>query len=329
MSYLDSKYLNLASSQLQKYKKVKPGLWTFRCPYCGDSKKHKNKTRGYVFQVKGDHVYKCHNCGISRSFVNFLKEQNEDLYNEYLLERYQEGIGGRNVPQPDLTQFVSKPVFKPRPIDLKKVSDLNSLHHARAYLLGRGIPEDKLHLFYYCPGFKKWTNKQKEVFVDTKNDDDRIIIPLIDQDGKLFGFQGRSLDFNAKMRYITVMLDEDKPKIFGLDRMNKSEPVYVTEGPIDSTFLGNAIAMCGADVDVRSLDYKFVFVYDNEPRNKQIIERIESTIVQGYSVVIFPKGIQEKDLNDMHVAGHDVQRLVECNIYHGLEAKLKLADWKV
>ena len=87
---------------------------------------------------------------------------------------------------------------------------LDSLHQARAYLLGRGIPEDKLHLFYYCPNFKKWTNKQKEVFADTKNDDDRIIIPLIDQDGKLFGFQGRSLDFNAKMRYITVMLDEDQ-----------------------------------------------------------------------------------------------------------------------
>ena len=329
MSYLDSKYLNLASSQLQKFKKVKPGLWTFRCPYCGDSKKHKNKTRGYVFQAKGDHVYKCHNCGISRSFANFLKEQNEDLYNEYLLERYKEGIGGRNVAQPDLTQFVSKPVFKPKPIDLDKVSDLNSLHQARAYLLGRGIPEDKLHLFYYCPNFKKWTNKQKEVFADTKNDDDRIIIPLIDQDEKLFGFQGRSLDFNAKMRYITVMLDEDKPKVFGLDRMNREEPVYVTEGPIDSTFLGNAIAMCGADVDLRSLDYKFVFVYDNEPRNKQIVERIESTIVQGYPVVIFPKGIQEKDLNDMHVAGHDVQRLVECNTYQGLEAKLKLADWKV
>ena len=274
-------------------------------------------------------MYKCHNCGISRSFANFLKEQNEDLYNEYLLERYKEGIGGRNVAQPDLTQFVSKPVFKPKPIDLDKVSDLNSLHQARAYLLGRGIPEDKLHLFYYCPNFKKWTNKQKEVFADTKNDDDRIIIPLIDQDGKLFGFQGRSLDFNAKMRYITVMLDEDKPKVFGLDRMNREEPVYVTEGPIDSTFLGNAIAMCGADVDLRSLDYKFVFVYDNEPRNKQIVERIESTIVQGYPVVIFPKGIQEKDLNDMHVAGHDVQRLVECNTYQGLEAKLKLADWKV
>ena len=125
------------------------------------------------------------------------------------------------------------------------------------------------------------------------------------------------------------MVDEDAPKIFGLDRVNPNETVYVTEGPIDSIFVSNGIAMCGADVDVSSLDYRLVFVFDNEPRNREIVNRIERTIDQGHQVVIFPKSIKEKDLNDMVNAGHDVQHLVECNTYQGLEAKLKLSDWKV
>ena len=130
MSYLDTKYINLASASLQKYKKVKNGLWTFRCPYCGDSKKNKNKTRGYIFQVKGDHVFKCHNCGITRSFSNFLKDHVPHVYDEYVMERYQEGTIGKNVPKPDLTQFISKPKFEKKTIDLEPLSCLNlSLIH--------------------------------------------------------------------------------------------------------------------------------------------------------------------------------------------------------
>ena len=196
-------------------------------------------------------------------------------------------------------------------------------------MLGRGIPEEQFDRLYYCPNFKEWTNKQKQVFADTKNDDGRIIIPLIDEQGNLFGYQGRSLEFNAKMRYITVMLDEDAPKIFGLDRINPEETVYVTEGPFDSFFIPNSIAMCGSDVDLRHLDYQFVFVYDNEPRNKQIVEKITRAAQQGHRVVIFPKNLREKDLNDMVNSGINVKDVIESNIYQGLEAQLKLSSWKV
>ena len=131
------------------------------------------------------------------------------------------------------------------------------------------------------------------------------------------------------MRYITVMLDEDAPKIFGLDRINPEETVYVTEGPFDSFFIPNSIAMCGSDVDLRHLDYQFVFVYDNEPRNKQIVEKITRAAQQGHRVVIFPKNLREKDLNDMVNSGINVKDVIESNIYQGLEAQLKLSSWKV
>jgi len=144
----------------------------------------------------------------------------------------------------------------------------------------------------------------------------------------MFGFQGRSLAPKAKLRYITVMLDNAKPKVFGLESLDETQEVYVTEGPFDSTFLRNAIAMCGSDVDLSCYDYRWVFVYDNEPRSREIVSKISKTIDQGFKVVIFPKTVTQKDLNDMVLAGHDVQKMVESNTYQGLEAKLKLNEWK-
>ena len=330
MSFLDTKYINLASASLQKYKKVKNGLWTFRCPYCGDSKKNKNKTRGYIFSAKGDHVFKCHNCGVTRSFSNFLKDQVPHVYDEYVMERYKEGTIGGNVPKPDLTQFISKPKFEKRTVDLEPLSRLNNFHVAKKYILDRGIPENKLDRLYYCPNFKEWTNTQKHTFSDTTNDEERIIIPLNDTDGNLIGFQGRSLSPNAKMRYITVMLDEDAPKLYGLDHINKNETIYIVEGPLDSFFLENAVAMCGSDVDIRSFGWSdYIWVYDNEPRSRQITDKISKSIDAGDSVVIWPSSIKEKDLNDMVTSGINVKSVIQSNVYQGLKAKLQLSSWKI
>jgi len=330
MSYIDTKYLNLASATLQKYKKLKPGVWTFRCPYCGDSKKHRNKTRGYIFSVKGDHVFKCHNCGVTRSFSNFLKDNAPHVYDQYVMERYKEGTIGGNVSKPDLSQFVSKPKFKKRTVDLEPLSCLNNFHLAKKYILDRGIPENKLDRLYYCPKFKEWSNTQKQTFPDTTNDEARIIIPLNDTDGNLIGFQGRSLSPNAKMRYITVMLDEDAPKLYGLDHINKNETIYIVEGPFDSFFLENSVAMCGSDVDIRSFNWSdYIWVYDNEPRSKQITNKLSKSIDSGDKVVIWPSHIEEKDLNDMANSGVNVKSVVQSNVYQGLKAKLQLSNWKI
>lgn len=331
MSFIDEKYINLSSSFLDKFSKKRVGVYNFRCPYCGDSKKHKNKARGYLIRKKGDFLFKCHNCGVGRSLSTFLKEQAPHLYDEYLMEHYKEGHTGKGtpIPTPVLPSF-DKPVFKSNNVlDLTPVSQLNKSHHARGYLLGRGIPEDKLDRLYYCPNFKEWTNKQKKIFENINKDEDRIVIPLLDREGNLFGYQGRSLDPKNTMRYITIMLDEDAPKIFGLDQIDENETVYVTEGPFDSFFVPNSIAMCGSDVDLSTYDYKFVFVYDNEPRNGEIVKKIAESAKQGHKVVIFPQNILEKDLNEMVNAGINVRDVIESNTYSGLEAQLKLSSWKV
>ena len=322
---IDAHYANLVSSRLDKFKRVKEGTFNFRCPYCGDSQKYKNKARGYLFTMKSGLVFKCHNCGVGRSFGNFLKEQANDLYDEYIMERYKKGLTGkgRNVSNPKLS--FEKPVFKKHG-EVQKVSELNKKHPAYEYLVKRYLDTS---LFYYTDKFCTWVNTQKPTFTDVRKDHPRIIIPFIDSDGKWFGLQGRSLNPKDKMRYITIMLDENKPKIYGLDRINKTKTVYIVEGPFDSTFLDNSVAMAGSDVDPRTYNWSdYIWVYDNEPRNREIVNRISKSIDRGDKVVIWPSNILQKDINDMILTGHNVQSLVELNSYQGLEAQVKLTEWK-
>ena len=321
MDLVDSKYIGLVSSRLQKFKRVKSDLYNFRCPICGDSTRNKNKARGYLYLVKNNTNFKCHNCGASLSFNNFLKELDPTLHKQYTLEKFKEGHTGRGfvVEAPKL-EF-KKPVFK-KALDLPKASEVPA---AKVYLEKRKLNPEK---FYFANKFKEWTNTQKVTFDTIGRDESRIIIPMYDKDNNLIGFQGRSLVPNS-VKYITVMLDEEAPKIYGLNEVNEQLPIYVVEGPFDSTFVNNSVALCGSDGDVRCLKgSSIVFVYDNEPRNREIVNRIGKCISRGESVVIWPSGIVEKDINDMILAGHDVQSVIKLNTYSGLEAKVKFNNWK-
>ena len=328
MSFVDSKYIGLVSSRLVKFAKKKEGLYNFRCPYCGDSQKQKNKARGYIYRLKNDHNFKCHNCGVSRTFTNFLKDMDTVLYDQYVMERYKNGLTGRGSQTKEPEIKIDKPSFSKKAFNLPRISQLNKEHLARKYLEDRKIPEEYFRDLYFCENFKEWTNTQKHTFDKVDKDEPRIIIPLINE-GKIIGFQGRSLQKKSKIKYITIMLEEDAPKIYGLDRIKKGDRIYVTEGPFDSTFISNSIALCGADGDIgKWVTGDTVWIYDNEPRNREIVSRIERTINKGARVVIWPKDIQEKDINDMFLSGLNVQSVVESNIFSGLEAKLKFNTWK-
>jgi hypothetical protein len=321
MDLVDSKYIGLVSSRLQKFKRVKSDLYNFRCPICGDSQKNKNKTRGYLYPVKNNTNFKCHNCGASLSFNNFLKELDPVLHKQYTLEKFKEGHTGRGfvVEAPKL-EF-KKPVFK-KSLNLPKAS---SNPVAKEYLEKRKLNPEK---FYFADKFKEWTNSQKQTFDTIGRDECRIIIPMHDKDNNLIGFQGRSLVPNS-VKYITVMLDEEAPKIYGLNTIDQNLPVYVVEGPFDSTFVNNSVALCGSDGDVRCLEgSSIVFVYDNEPRNREIVNRISKCISRGERVVIWPSGIVEKDINDMVLSGLNVMDVIKSNTYSGLEAKIKFNNWK-
>jgi hypothetical protein len=255
------------------------------------------------------------------SFNNFLKQIDPALQKQYTMEKFKDGhAGGRNF-------VVSEPEFKFEAPKFKteiKLPRASKDPKSSGYLTARKLNPDN---FYYAKHFKKFVNSLKPTFESEKHDEERIIIPLY-YEKNLVGFQGRSIG-PSKVKYITVMLDDDAPKIYGLDNIRRDAPVYITEGPFDSTFILNAIAMCGADANVDRWGISNrVWIYDNEPRNREIVNRISKTIDSGDSVVIWPDTIDDKDINDMVMAGHDVQKIVESNTYRGLESKLKFNTWK-
>jgi len=321
MDLIDSKYIGLVSSRLQKFKKVKSDLYNFRCPICGDSQKNKNKARGYIYRVKNNLNFKCHNCGSSFSFNNFLKQIDSNLHKQYTLDKFKQGHTGNNFVVEEPKFEFKKTVFRKK-IDLPKASSNNFVSE---YLRQRQIDPDK---FYYAEKFKEWTNTQKQTFEFTYKDEPRIIIPMYDVDKNLIGFQGRALS-SSNAKYITVMLDNDAPKVYGMDKVDFSKSIYVVEGPFDSTFVKNSIAMCGSDVDLGSfVGGSYIYVYDNEPRNREIVNRISKRIDRGEAVVIWPSNVNHKDINDMVLAGHDVETMLKLNTFFGLKAKVKFNSWK-
>ena len=320
MDLIDSKFIGLISTKLSKFKKVKADLYNFRCPICGDSKKNKNKARAYIYAIKNNANFKCHNCGSSLSFNNFLKDQDPQLHRQYKLEKFKSGFTGKNfvVNEPDFV--FEKPKFTQK-IVLPLCSEVES---ASTYLRNRGIDPTKFH---FVEDFGEFVQSFKGMDHQNLRKEPRIIIPIYYKKN-LIGFQGRALS-PGSVKYITIMLEEGAPKIYGLDTIDQKLPVYITEGPFDSTFVRNSIAMCGADLDISNWGISNpVWVYDNEPRNKEILNRIRRTIDSGDSIVIWPSHIEEKDINDMVLAGHNVQEMIESNTYSGLEAKLKFNTWK-
>jgi len=331
-NYIDLKYLNQLSGQLSQFKRKDNNLFNFRCPFCGDSEKNKLKARGYVFLVEGAYLYKCHNCGTSANVDQLIKYVSPQIYKEYRTERFMDKRGDtRKTPTTHTgIKFSNRNYHLKTPLkSLKKISQLPFDHPAKQYVEKRKIPKEYHRKLFYAPKFAQWVNSIIPKKLNEKYDEPRLIIPFFDEQERLIGFQGRAFGKSA-VKYITIMLNENAIKVYGLEDIDRSKRVYITEGPIDSMFLPNSLAMAGADMKSLSLQ-DVVYIYDNEPRSKQILSKIEKNISAGHAVCIWPSFLQEKDINDMILSGKtvsEVLRIINDNTFQNLKAKVKLAEWR-
>ena len=309
----------MLSPRLDKFKKVRDNLFNFRCPYCGDSQKSRSKARGYFYRKKNDYFYRCHNCGKGTTFGKVLEYLDVTLYKEYIMERYK-----GDAPKTEQPEFkFEAPKFKkidPKLENLTPINKLNGWHPARQFVESRQLPEEFYSDLYLCPKFFEWSK------IQSQQEHPRLVIPFRDESGEVFAAQGRAFGKEIP-KYLTIKF-QDKPKIFGLDRVDFAKRYYVVEGPLDSMFLDNCLAVAGADFRYLPPGDTTI-VLDNEPRSIEIIKQMERLIHQEHELVIWPDSITQKDINDMVLAGQqDIKTTIDNNTFSGLEATMKLAAWK-
>jgi DNA primase len=339
--WLDAKYLSQISFRLEGFKRKGNNTFNFKCPLCGDSKTNKKKARGYVYPSKGKLWFNCFNCNaVGYDVPKLIKHLDHNMYNEYILEMLKETGGNKTrTIQKEETNFTTSNFtdLNRHLTKLKKISSFDANSLVKKFITNRHIPNSYHHKLYFCKEFKTWTNTIiPNKFESITLDEPRLIIPFFDEEGQLFGYQGRAFKKDAELRYITIMIDESKLKLFGLDTVNKDKHIYVLEGPIDSMFVKNSIASCGSDITT-NLNYissdksKFTIVYDNERRSKDAIKKMEKAIDHGFTVCIWPESIKQKDINDMYLNGYSQKKILDIineNSYNGLLAKARLSEWK-
>jgi transcription elongation factor Elf1 len=336
--FVDVKYADMLGPRLRNYKRKGDFLWNFSCPVCGDSKTNKSKARGYIYKVKTGLFVKCHKCGYSTNLGNLVKYLDPVMYQEYVLENYKESGAPRShhkdtsiaipaiIKTPELTVSILDPI--------KRLDSLPLDHPAVKYVLKRKIPSRFLSLLYYAPRFKAYVNwVVPGKFRDLQDEHPRLIIPYFNRHGKCFAFQGRAFG-KEDPKYYTIKVDDTEEKVFGLDRVNFAKRIFITEGPLDSLFIPNAIAVSGSSFTtptIESLKTNCTVIYDNEPRSKELTNLIKKTIDAGFSVCMWPEVIVEKDINEMILAGRTSEEILEIikqNTYTGVEAQLRFASWR-
>ena len=333
VDFTELKYAQMLSGRLENFriKNTNPYKINFRCPLCGDSQKSRSKARGWLLESKNTFHYYCHNCGSSQGFSFFLRGIDSLLYKDFVAERFIANTDVKEETTSDDQFKTNAPKFnKQNPLrKIKKISQLKHDHAVKRYIQRRQIPPQHHYRLYYAQKFKTWINEIiPNKFQNVGKDEPRLVIPFLDANGNCFGVSARVFDPNG-IRYITIMF-EDRPKIFGLDKVDFNQPYHIVEGAIDSFFLQNAVAMAGAEgttKGVENLD-NAVFVFDAEPRNKEIHKRMEKVIKAGYNLCIWPDDVPGKDINEMFLAGSDPERIIEENTYNGLQAELKFRQWR-
>jgi predicted RNA-binding Zn-ribbon protein involved in translation (DUF1610 family) len=320
LDWLEVKYTSLIAPFVEQFKPKSSTLWNFRCPFCGDSAINKHKSRGYLYPKEGHLRFKCFNCGTDNNFGLFLKNLNQALHSQYKTEKFKS--------KKKVDNF--KPAHVGEVIEQKK----DTLEHlfeplsdeAIDYLKSRKV--DKTDDIWFTSDMSKFA----KFFPDKElPKDKRIIFPIRNRKREVVGLSARTIDPKNKMRYVLLNY-LDQPLIFGLDKVDIGRKVYVVEGAIDSLHLNNAVAVNGSDLTKVSEfipKKNQILIFDNQPRNKQIILKMLKACQDGYSMIIWPKNLYEKDINAM-VNNYGMEMVNEwlTNVYSGLKLRAKIVDWK-
>lgn len=326
--YIQQMFIARLGSQLENFKqrKVREWTWSHTCEKAHGSKRKKTRAGIFLNHEGTSFIMKCQHCGVSTSFLNFLKETSPYLYDEYRMQKYRENNPVvETAPEP-----VEVPLLDINLDGLIPVTSLKPTSSIVKFLSDRKIPTKHYKLFYVAPRFFEWASRYKPEFKEIKNDAPRLIIPYFDLHGRVFGFTCRSFDPNDSKRYLHLRLDMTCDFVYGTERIDPTKTIYVTEGQIDSLFIDNAVAVGGANYEsafMRSIQTNCVIIPDSDwKRNKQVGNQVKKAIKFGYKVFFVPDLVEGKDVNDWVKYGmsiEDVKSMIDANTKSGLQAQLE------
>lgn len=326
-------YAALLSDRVERFKKVRPGQYNFRCPFCGDSAKSKTTARGYLYTNTPKPNYHCFNQGCHRTFDKFLEEIAPDLYQQYLLDKVKSG-GYRGAGRRQATgtnpagdrQSTAKLLVKK---GLLRIDQLPDDHHALAYVKSRLIPEHQWPKLWYLESMAQLDPEIKHPATN------RLAIPIQDRHHHLIAVTCRALDPSSPLRYLTHTVVRNVPQIFGIEDVDISQTIIAVEGPLDSLFLPNAVAATGTSMErVKHVlpMADIIFVLDNQPRHPDVVNKMRELLEQGQTVFVPPERLTGKDINQMvinrEVTVEDLSWLISQHACSGLEGLARLSRWK-
>ena len=275
----------------------KPNYYQFRCNICGDSKRSKYKKRAYIVKYRDrPWVFKCHNgqCQTYMRATEWLKQYFPSYHRQYVQEAFRNKDNPAHKWEPPKETKDDKeeraatksfvPILRGKGAVFEKAKDL---------CRSRNIPEAVWH---------KW-------FVATDGPyANRLIIPFYeDKTGRIHYYQGRALLETMDLKYLSRKAHELE-SIYNYYNVDSTRPVTVLEGPIDSIFVENSVAVTGLKVnDIRLNrfpDRRYLVDYDESGRemSKKLLKKGRKVFVWRKFLAanaIVPSPNKKIDVNDV------------------------------
>jgi hypothetical protein len=262
----------------------------------------------------------------------FLQTYMPDIYKDYVFYLYKDREEKPTIDQikQQLEEKKTQKLYIEE-VALRSLTDsfsqMDKTHPARRMIEKRQIPLNKIR---FCKNFYDLTKTllKEDTFKSYK--EPCIIIPFFKKNKQIEIFQARFFNPKITPKYLTVKFNPDAQKIYNADYIDPEKTVWILEGPIDSMFVENSVAMAGADI---KLDYKDqVWVYDNERNNEEINKKVLTKIEKNSKVVIYKVSDKFKDINDGIMKGmfekKDIISMLRERTFSGLKAKLEFTKFK-
>jgi len=290
------------------------GRITLACPYCGDSHTDDTKKRGNIYWDTLQ--YHCYNCSHHTNLYSFLRDHDVRLPNT-----------GDSF---DVIDYI-----KTNERSVKKIETIKHSVFSKADELA--IPIDKFKSFFKAkeitPGDWIWF-KLKERLLHHMSDqflyserDQKLWILNLTPTGNILSVQSRRMKGKGS-RYLTydlpklyqemnieINIDEDVlvsiskvSTLFGIMQVNFQRDVTIFEGPLDSKFMTNSLALATAGRSTNEFDEMATvrYMFDNDKTGK---EKMAEKLKKGRPVFMWSKFLKEneldtyniKDLNDLMI----------------------------